>query len=177
MTTSSPETLEDFAIDSSTPIPPACDSSEESQEDVPNNMLEVASTIMSNVTKHITRVCNDTTKKISNICYEGISRSPLSKKAYADIRSELSLSVDTRSYSLTTKNTTVLDEANFHYFDNIMKHADVVKDILRECGEKNTSNQGNENNERRCKMICENYYLQHQYCKKIFLSMCIGMEK
>ena len=37
---------------------------------------------------------------------------------------------------------TVLDEAKFHHFDDITKHTDVAKDILRECSRKNASNQG-----------------------------------
>ena len=62
-----------------------------------------------------------------------------------------------RSDSSTTKNMTVLDEADFYHFDDIIKHADVVKDILRECSRKNVSHQG-ENN-RLYKMSYENYYL------------------
>ena len=49
MTTSLSETLEDFALNSSTPIPPAYDSSQELQEDVSDDM---------------TGVCTDTTKKV-----------------------------------------------------------------------------------------------------------------
>ena len=126
MTISSPETLKDFAVDSSTPILPACDSSKESQEDMANDM---------------TGVYTNNTKKSNNICYEGISQSSPSKKAHTDITSELSLSVVAASYSSTTKNTTVLDEADFHHFDDITKHTNVIKEILRECSRKNASNQ------------------------------------
>ena len=181
MTTSSPKALEDFVVDSRTSILPTYESSDESVEDMSNDMLEVANTMLDKAMIDHAGACNDGNQNNNNICYEGISQSPMSKKARTDAEGESSLSVVDESCSSTTKNTTVLEEADFNYFDDITKHGDVAKDILREHnGNHEMANANNEcllNHNRLYKMSCENYYLQHQRCKKILLSMCIGMTK
>ena len=104
MTTSTPLPLEGITVDSSLPILPTHDSSDESIADVSNDMRQQASGIMNNIRKGIIESNDAAIQNSNNVGFEEIVASSVSKKARLEEVNESSDATVARSHSLATKN-------------------------------------------------------------------------